>query len=64
MEYINERRRFSFVLMADGVPSPEDRERLAGLAEEMKNKANEFFKGESIIYAPTFYLTSWHVVWE
>ena len=46
MEYINERRRFSFVLMADGVPSPEDRERLAGLAEEMKNKANEFFKGE------------------
>ena len=32
--------------MADGVPSPEDRERLAGLAEEMKNKANEFFKGE------------------
>ena len=46
MEYINERRRFSFVPMADGVPSPEDRERLAELAEEMKNKANEFFKGE------------------
>jgi len=32
--------------MADGVPSPEDREKLAQLAEEMKNKANEFFKGE------------------
>ena len=46
MEYINERRQLSFEMMADGVPSPDDRERLAELAEEMKNKANEFFKGE------------------
>jgi len=34
---------FAVVQMAD--VEPDDNERLAALAEEMKNKANEFFKG-------------------
>ena len=36
---------FAVVQMADVEPVPDDNERLAALVEEMKNKANEFFKG-------------------